>query len=438
MVSQQPASKITSGAKPELKPQAKPQLWVLNVVALIGTMAIMAFVAVVGPVVRLLGLADWHAGLALTAGGVLWMLSARRWGTLSDRVGRKRVLLISLGAYAVTYLVLAIAVDFALTSPPVIAVSLAILVGTRALVGLFYAAVPTITAASVADQVAPGQRASAMAKLGTANAVGLVAGPMVAGWIAIYDIALALYAATLMPVLAMVLIAWKLPETKPAAKPEFKPELKPEAVLDGNKPAAIKRSVDFFDPRLRLPLAAVFVAMVAVAVTQSTVGFLVIDRLALSLSDGAKTAGYALTALGGGLIFSQSLMMRIHWSPTRWLLIGSFLASAGFCSVALLNSAWPMLSAFVLAGMGMGMVRPAVQALTADCVEADEQGAAAGTVASMQGFSMIVGPLAGTLLYRVSPGAPYLLVVVLLLLLAVAVWRYHAREVINRRTGVIS
>ncbi|ART79674.1 MFS transporter [Oceanisphaera avium] len=428
--------------KQDLKP--KPQLWVLNFVALVGTMAIMSFVAVVGPVARLLGLADWHAGLALTAGGVLWMLSARRWGKLSDKVGRKRVLLISLAAYAITYLVLAVSVDFALTSPPAIAVSLAILVGTRALVGLFYAAVPTITAAAVADQVAPGKRASAMAKLGTANAIGLVAGPMLAGWIAMFDMALALYVATAMPVLAMIMIAWKLPETKPT----LLAAAQAPNTLTPTKPAAKIAKVDIFDSRLRLPLAAVFVALVAVAITQATVGFLVIDRFSLSLSEGAKTAGYALTAIGGGLIFSQSLMMRIQWSPTRWLLIGCFLASAGFGAVVLpwatvlgaawSPSVWPMLSAFVLAGMGMGLVRPAVQALTADCVEAHEQGAAAGTVASMQGFAMIVGPLAGTLLYRVSPAAPYSLVVGLLLLLAVAVWRHHAREVSHRNTGVIS
>lgn len=410
--------------------QSAPNLWVLNFVALVGTMAIMAFVAVVGPVVRLLGLADWHAGLALTAGGVLWMLSAHRWGRLSDRVGRKRVLIISLGAYAITYLVLAVSVDVALGSPPAIAVSLAILVGARALVGLFYAAVPTLTAASVADQVAPGKRASAMAKLGTANAIGLVAGPVVTGWVAVYDIALALYAATLMPVLALVLIAWKMPETKPEAGPDV--------VASGGQPAAVKPIVGYTDARLRLPLAAMFAAMIAVAVTQSTVGFLMLDRLELSLSDGAKTAGYALTALGAGLIFSQSLMMRITWPPTRWLQIGTFVASAGFGSIALLSSAWPMLGAFALAGMGMGFVRPAIQALTADCVEAHEQGAAAGTVASMQGFSMIVGPLAGTLLYRLSPGAPYLLVVTLLLLLALAVWRHQSVEVVAERTGALS
>lgn len=407
--------------------QSTAHLWVLNFVALVGTMAIMAFVAVVGPVVRLLGLADWHAGLALTAGGVLWMLAAGPWGRLSDRVGRKRVLLISLAAYAATYLVLAISVDAALSRTPALALSLAVLVGTRALVGLFYAAVPTVTAAAVADQVAPGKRASAMAKLGAANAVGLVAGPVLAGWIAMYDIALALYAAALMPVLALGLIAWKIPQSKPTI-----------SVPPSTSPSLAKPLVGFFDLRLRLPLCAVFVAMTAVAVTQSTVGFLAIDRLAQSLSEGAKTAGYALTALGAGLILAQTLMTRIEWTPTRWLLIGSLLASAGFASIALVSTALPMLYAFSLAGVGMGFVRPAVQALTADSVDAHEQGAAAGTVSSMQGFSMIIGPLAGTLLYRISPSAPYLLVVILLLLLALAVWRYHSVEVSNRRTGAIS
>lgn len=401
-----------------------PRLWVLNFVALVGTMGIMAFVATVGPVVRLLGLADWHAGLALTAGGVFWMLSARRWGKLSDKVGRKRVLILSLAAYAVTYLVLAISVEAALARPPAIALSLALLVGTRALVGLFYAAVPTVTAASVADQVPPGKRASAMAQLGTANAVGLVAGPMVAGWIALYDLRLALYAAALMPLLALVLVLWKMAETKPTNP------LSPSS-------ATAKPVIGFSDPRLRLPLVAVFVTMMAVAITQSTVGFLAIDRLASSLSEGAKSAGYALTALGTGLILSQSVMMRIEWPPTRWLFMGAMLASAGFGAIALLSSPLPMYGAFALAGIGMGFVRPAVQALTADCVEAHEQGAAAGIVASMQGFSMIVGPLAGTLLYRVAPGAPYFLVMVLLSLLALAVWRYHTLEVANRCTGVI-
>jgi len=46
-----------------------PGLPALVLAALIGTMAMMSFVAVIGPVVRLLGLSEWHAGLSVTAAG---------------------------------------------------------------------------------------------------------------------------------------------------------------------------------------------------------------------------------------------------------------------------------------------------------------------------------------------------------------------------------
>ncbi|RRU02784.1 MFS transporter, partial [Stenotrophomonas sp. 278] len=188
-----------------------PGLPALVFAALAGTMAMMSFVAVVGPVVRLLGLSEWHAGLSVTAAGVLWMLSARRWGGLSDRVGRKRVLLIALLAYALIYIVMALFVDTALRSPPAVWFSVLALVGTRALVGLFYAAVPPTAAALVADAAPPGERAGVMAKLGSANALGMVIGPAAAGWVAYQNLSLTLYVAALLPLLALGAVAWGLP-----------------------------------------------------------------------------------------------------------------------------------------------------------------------------------------------------------------------------------
>ena len=94
-----------------------PGLPALVFAAWVGTMALMAFVAVIGPVVRMLGLSKWHAGLSVTAAGVPWMLSVRRWGALSDRLGRRRVLLIALAAYAVIHIVMAVFVDTTLQPP---------------------------------------------------------------------------------------------------------------------------------------------------------------------------------------------------------------------------------------------------------------------------------------------------------------------------------
>lgn len=373
--------------------------------AWVGTMAMMAFVAVIGPVVRLLGLSEWHAGLSVTAAGVLWMLSARRWGALSDRIGRRRVLLIALAAYAVIYIVMAVFVDTALQAPPAVWLSVLVLVGTRALVGLFYAAVPPTAAALVADEAAPGQRAGAMAKLGSANALGMVIGPAAAGWVAFHDLALTLYVAALLPVLALLVIAWRLPSAPPPAAPASGP----------------RAALAWHDRRLRLPVMAVFAAMISVTIAQVTVGFFAIDRLQLAPAAGARMAGLALTAVGFGLIVAQVLVMTFKtMPPRRWIALGAVISGIGFSSVALVQAPWQLLATYALAAFGMGFVFPSFQALAADSVQAHEQGAAAGAVASVQGLGMVIGPMLGTLLYRAAPSAPYLLVGVVLLGLAAA------------------
>lgn len=380
---------------------------VLVFVALAGTMSMMAFTAVIGPIARVLGMAEWHVGLALTSSGVLWMLAARRWGQRSDRIGRKPVLLTALIGYAVIFMAMTVFIDRALAAPPLVLVSVLVLVGARAVEGLFYAAVPSTAAALVADEAPPEQRASLMARLGTANAVGLVLGPAIAGWIAFHNMALALYAAVALPVLALLAVWWRLPNAPPpCAKRNHQPAL------------------SWFDPRLRLPLFTVFVAMVTITISQVAIGFFAIDRLHLTPAAGAKVAGLSLAAVGLGLMGAQALVMRRKSvPPVRWITLGSLIAAFGFGAMVLVSAQWQLLLAYVVGAFGMGFVMPAFPALTANSVEPHEQGIAQGTVASVQGLGMVVGPLLGTLLYEWSPNAPYVLLALTLVLLAVVAGR---------------
>jgi len=389
-----------------------PGLPALVLAALIGTMAMMSFVAVIGPVVRLLGLSEWHAGLSVTAAGVLWMLAARRWGQLSDRIGRKRVLLLAMGAYTGVYLALAMFIDVALQVTPPVVVSVLVLVGARGLIGLFYAAVPPTAAALIADQAPAGQRTQFLARLGSANALGMVLGPAAAGWLAYAHLSLALYVAALLPLLALALLAWRLPSTAPAA----------------GASSARRTPLGRLDPRLRLPQLAAFLAMVSVTIAQVTVGFFAIDRLGLAAAEGARMAGIALTAVGVGLILAQALVMKLEVPPRRWIVLGALIGGIGFASVAGVQQPWQLPAAYALAAFGMGFVFPSFQALAADAVQAHEQGAAAGTVAAAQGLGMVVGPMLGTLLYRGGPSLPYLLVGVLLLLLCVLAATHRMKE----------
>ena len=366
----------------------------LMLAALTGTMAMMAFVAIVGPLVRRLELPEWVAGLSVTTGGLLWMLLARRWGGMGDRHGRKPVLVVGFAAFALVYLALAYGIDLALRRDITAAAALVLLVVARGLVGAFYAAVPPTAAALVADTTPPAARPAALAKLGSANALGLVLGPAAAGWLAGRDLALALYFAALLPLLALVVVALGLPSGAPAAaRPPGAPPMK------------------LLDRRLRVAALTAFAAMGSVAIAQVLVGFFAIDRLNLSVVEGARVAGSSLAAVGCSLMVAQQLVMRLKHVPMgRWIGVGALIAGLGFFGVTLVTTQWQMLLSYAVMSFGMGMIFPNFQALAANAVLPHEQGAAAGTLSAAQGLGMVLAPLIGTMLYRVAPALPYAVV----------------------------
>ena len=366
----------------------------LMLAALTGTMAMMAFVAIVGPLVRRLELPEWVAGLSVTTGGLLWMLLARWWGGMGDRHGRKPVLVVGFAAFALVYLALAYGIDLALRRDITAAAALVLLVVARGLVGAFYAAVPPTAAALVADTTPPAARPAALAKLGSANALGLVLGPAAAGWLAGRDLALALYFAALLPLLALVVVALGLPSgAQAAARPPGAPPMK------------------LLDRRLRVPALTAFAAMGSVAIAQVLVGFFAIDRLNLSVVEGARVAGSSLAAVGCSLMVAQQLVMRLKHVPMgRWIGVGALIAGLGFFGVTLVTTQWQMLLSYAVMSFGIGMIFPNFQALAANAVLPHEQGAAAGTLSAAQGLGMVLAPLIGTMLYRVAPALPYAVV----------------------------
>lgn len=365
------------------------------------TMAMMAFVSLIGPIVRQVGLMAWQAGTAVTVGGVLWMLLARPWGAASDKHGRRRILLIGVGGFAVSYWAMAGVIDASLRLMPAALLVFIGLVVTRGAIGAFYGAIPTAGMALVADHVPPARRAGTMASLGAANAVGMVVGPALAALLAQHSLSLPLYLTGVLPIVAFIILWRALPRTPPVQHPQR---------------AALKLN----DLRLRRPMAVAFTAMFCVAIAQITVGFFAIDRLGLVGPAAAKAAGIALTAVGVSLVLSQMLVRKLKWQPQRMIYVGGLVSAVGFGAVALAESAPVLWACYFVAAAGMGWVFPAFSALAANAVEPHEQGAAAGTVGAAQGLGIVVGPLVGTVLYGVSPGTPYLLVGAMLA--AVALW----------------
>ena len=370
------------------------------------TIAMAAFGALIGPIARTLGLAPWQAGTAVTVAGLLWLLLARAWGVASDRHGRRRILLLGSAGVALSYAALSLFIGMALQLlPATLLTFIGLLVG-RALVGAFYAALPAAGQALIADQVAAGQRAGAIASLGAANALGMVIGPALAAWLSRYSLALPLYLMVLLPLLGSLALWRFMPlAPQPAAQQQPPPRLA--------------------DPRLRQPLLIAFLAMFCVSVSQITVGFFALDQLHLTAAESAQAAGIALALVGIALITSQLLVRQLRWPPLRLLRIGTWGAASGFLATCAVAHDWQLWLAFFVAAAGMGWIFPAFAAWAADAVEPHEQGAAAGSLGAAQGLGLVLGPLAGSLMYGLDPRLPYL--VISLLLLLTALWLMQLR-----------
>lgn len=373
----------------------------LLVVNMACTMAMMAFVSLIGPISRVLGMATWQAGAAVTVSGVLWMLLARPWGEFSDRRGRRHILLLGVGGFTLAYWALCVFIDLSLQWLPSALVGFIGIMLGRGIIGVFYAAIPVGCNALIADNLEPRYRAPAMASLGAANACGLVIGPAIAALLSRYSLSLPFYAMALLPLLAFLVLRFKLKGQELHLK-------------------QAPRSVRLNDPRLRRPMAVAFVAMLCVSIAQITVGFYAIDRLGMGPSEAAQTAGIALTMVGLALICSQLIVCKLDWSPQRLIRIGALIAACGYAGSMFAHTAWGLWLCFFVSAAGMGWIFPSFAALAANAVEASEQGATAGSIGAAQGFGVVIGPLAATLIYALEPRLPYLCAAALLVL--VAVW----------------
>jgi len=388
---------------PEHSPEhnkSAPQLAPLMFTSVSCMMAMMGFIAMLGPIARTLQLREWQAGASVTAAGVLWLLAARWWGRLCDRIGRKQVLIYGVGGMTVSYLAMVLALQWALQTVPAVWIGFGILLLGRGGVGLFYAAIPVAGNAMIADRVAPAHRTKAMAALGAATAFGMTIGPALAAMLLSAGLNVALWAMALPLVLAVILVIWFVRESVVHA--------------DVQTP-----DVRIMDPRLRLPVIVAVVATVCVTVGQICVGFYAIDRLGLDELTGGRIAGYAITAAGVALIVSQGLVRQLSWSPLRLISVGCLLAATGFVGVVFITTSWQLVGAYGVMAFGLGFVFPTFSALAANAVGAHEQGLVAGTVSSAQGLGMVFGPALGGALYGLLPVLPFLSLAGLLLIVAV-------------------
>ena len=334
-------------------------------------------------------------GFLMAIYSVMQFIFSPFWGSLSDRIGRRPVILVCLVGGAASYLVFAFAQ------------SLWLLFIARALAGLFGGSISTAHA-YIADVTSERDRSKGMGLLGAAFGLGFIFGPLLGGILGYYGQQLgsepplgmsfsALGAAVLC--LVNVIAAYFVLE-----------ESLPKAIREVPRPRR-NRLQDIF-AQVRKPVTGsliwvFFLSGLAMAQMES----MLFPYVADIFHWGLKTSSYGFAYVGVLMVFTQGYLIR-KWMPRfgepAILSVGLLLFALSLFGIAFSSSVAALAVTMTVLAIGNGMMRPPNVGLISLLTPANEQGSAMGVTNSIASLGRILGPVIGGLFYeRCGKSSPF-------------------------------
>ena len=352
--------------------------------------------AILGPLGREVGMSELQISSIIAASSLVVFLASPRWGRLSDRWGRKRVMVIGLFGYACGNLLFASVFHLTLVGALLPLAGYLLLMLTRVMHASVMSAIMPASSAYMADITSVATRTKGMGAVGAANNFGSILGPALGGLLAGITLLTPLWVASGVALTTAIFVIFLLPDI-------------PKAVPASDLPAAGRASkLSYFDPRI-LPYIVVGALMfMGMALVQQTLAFRFQDVLGLTAVETAQTFGIAMGCSAAASLASQiGLMQRMSLTPFQWLRIALPVLAIAFACLAMADSQSMLMIAMVLQGAAMGLAGPAFMAGASLAVEPHEQGAVAGIAGSCGPLGFTVGPLIGGFFYQISPDLPY-------------------------------
>jgi DHA1 family tetracycline resistance protein-like MFS transporter len=339
---------------------------------------------------RALGLAQpgaFWAGTTMVGFSLMQFVAAPLLGRLSDRVGRRPVLWVSLLGTSAGLVILGLTQRFEWV------------LAARLLDGITGGNIP-VAQAAMADITPPAERSKAMGMIGAAFGLGFVFGPAFAGLLSGTRLGVHLpflVAAALSLVASILVVAW-LPETLPR-------EHRDRAARDDSRGHALLDALR--TDGLRSVLAIAFLAMCGFAMMESTFSLLVHARFGFD----QRAVGYLFGFVGVLIVLYQAGLVRLvaKRMPERVALAaGLVLMATALYLLPTTPWKWPFLLLMAPLAWGSGMNGTATQALASRLAGPERQGSTLGALGAVQGLGRIAGPAIATFAFaRFGPASPY-------------------------------
>ncbi|HXL14702.1 MAG TPA: MFS transporter [Methylomirabilota bacterium] len=340
-------------------------------------------------------------GLLTTSFSFCQFLFAPIWGRLSDRIGRRPVLIGSLVVTGASYLLYAAAT------------SLTLLFASRMLAGVAGAVLSTAQA-YVADTTTPENRTKGMGLIGAAFGMGFIFGPALGGILSRWGFAAPAYASAALALGAAVFAFFRLGESLP-------PEVRAEA-------AARRRSRTGMREALARPVVGTVLGLFFVA----TLCFAGMEAILALYSQryfgwGPHQIGYLFAYVGVIAALMQAGIVGAlvrRFGERALVRAGLTLMGAAFVGAGLAPPLALFLVAMGFVAVASGMLTPSLSGLISLATPPGEQGGVLGIYQSLGSLARAVGPFLGGLVFDVvSPGAPLWMAGIVLWLAALAAAR---------------
>ena len=336
------------------------------------------------------------------------------WGRLSDKIGRKSVLLIGLTGYVLSNLIFLYSASLGLVGAVTGFSLLMILLISRIINSAIGAASRPASGAYVADVTSEEERSSGMGKFGAANNIGTILGPVLVGslvglnifgaQIPQFGLLTPLIVMSLIMTLAAIFVFIYLPNNK--------------TILSSGE----SRSEIVLDTRLKYLISIGIIIFTAFALVQSITAFYIQDRFNYDLDNTAQTTAILLGTMAFMAIVSQlTIVQRYKGSPLNLIRFSIPLFITSCLMIIFSPNFLFLFFGMATMGLGMGLASPGYTSAASLNANSDNQGAAVGLAMVAPGIGFAVGPFLSGILYSTSMNLPFIFILPLYFLLIIII-----------------